>query len=172
MDGRNRSHWASPLVRVEQSASLYSWLTQRQTVSSTQSWVGSKGGLDETVKRTFLPTPVSEKLSLLLESAILGWVHTACRNTVSWQCGQDPWPRNASKVGYAVTLRAFSVWKCNVTLHVDTCSGRNRIIPLMRQPNTDSTPKKPVTLPRNKILIRYAVTSLVHTVTIQCYDTR
>jgi hypothetical protein len=43
----------------------------------------------------------------------LGWVHTcnvtAYRNTVSWQCGWDSWPRNVSKVGYAVTLRAFSV---------------------------------------------------------------
>ena len=38
---------------------------------------------------------------------ILGWVHTcnitAYRNTVSWQCGRGSWPRNVSKVGYAVT---------------------------------------------------------------------
>ena len=44
---------------------------------------------------------------------VLGWVHTcnvtAYRNTVSWQCGRDWWPRNVSKVGYAVTLRACSV---------------------------------------------------------------
>jgi hypothetical protein len=33
-------------------------------------------------------------------------------------------------------------------LHVHNCSGRNRLIPLMRRPNTDSTPNKPVTLPR------------------------
>ena len=43
----------------------------------------------------------------------LGSVHTcnvtACRNTVSWQCGRDSWRRNVSKVGYAVTLRACSV---------------------------------------------------------------
>jgi hypothetical protein len=45
-----------------------------------------------------------------------------------------------------------------VTLPVHTCSSRNRIIPLMRQPNTDSTPNKPVTLPRNQLLIRYVVT--------------
>ena len=44
--------------------------------------------------------------------------------------------------------------------------------PLMRRPNTDSTPNKPVTLLRNQLLIRYAVTSPVHTVTIRCYDTR
>jgi len=31
------------------------------------------------------------------------------RNTVSWQCGRDSWPRNVLKVGYAVTLRACSV---------------------------------------------------------------
>jgi hypothetical protein len=57
-------------------------------------------------------------------------------------------------------------------LHVQTYSGRIRIIPLMRRPNTDSTPNKPVTLPRNQLLIRYAVTSPVHTVTIRCYSTR
>ena len=59
-----------------------------------------------------------------------------------------------------------------VTLHVHTRSGRNRIIPLMRRRNTDSTPNKPVTLPRNQLLIRYVVTSPVHTVTIRCYVTR
>jgi hypothetical protein len=41
------------------------------------------------------------------------WVHTcnvtAYRNTESWQCGRDSWPRNVSKVGYAVTLRACLV---------------------------------------------------------------
>jgi hypothetical protein len=31
-----------------------------------------------------------------------------------------------------------------------TCSGCNRIIPLMRRPNTDSTPNKPITFPRNQ----------------------
>ena len=37
---------------------------------------------------------------------------TAYRTTVSWQCGRDPWPRNVSKVGYAVTLLACSVcWR-------------------------------------------------------------
>jgi hypothetical protein len=38
-----------------------------------------------------------------------------------------------------------------VTLHVQTCSGRNSIIPLMRRPNTDSAPNMPVTLPRNQL---------------------
>jgi hypothetical protein len=71
-----------------------------------------------------------------------------------------------------IRLRQEQVWTCNVTLHVQTCSRRNRTIPLMRRPNTDSTPNKPVTLPRNQLLIRYAVTSPVHTVTIRCYDTR
>jgi hypothetical protein len=59
-----------------------------------------------------------------------------------------------------------------VTLHDQTCSGRNRIIPLMRRPNTDSAPNMPVTLPRNQLLICYVVTSPVHTVTIRYYDTR
>jgi len=44
---------------------------------------------------------------------LLGWVHTCnvttYRNTVSWQCRRDSCPRNVSKVGYAVTLRACSV---------------------------------------------------------------
>jgi len=62
--------------------------------------------------------------------------------------------------------------RTNVTLHVHICFGRNRIIPLMRRPNTDSTPKKFITLPRNQLLVRYAVTSPVHAVTIRCYDTR
>jgi hypothetical protein len=50
------------------------------------------------------------------------WVHTCnvttYRNTVSWQCERDSWPRNVSKVGYAVTLRAFSV--CSRYLAVDS----------------------------------------------------
>ena len=57
------------------------------------------------------------------------------------------------------------LWR--VTLHVHTCSGRNRIIPLMRRPNTASAPNKPVTLPRNQLLICYTVTSPVHIVTIR-----
>jgi hypothetical protein len=66
--------------------------------------------------------------------------------------------------------RSGRCWR--VTLHVQTCSGRNRIIPLMRRPNTDSAPNMLVTLPRNQLLIRNVVTSHVHTVTIRCYGTR
>jgi hypothetical protein len=40
--------------------------------------------------------------------------------------------------------RSGGWWR--VTLHVQTCSGRNRIMPLMRRPNTDSAPNMPVTL--------------------------
>jgi hypothetical protein len=60
-----------------------------------------------------------------------------------------------------------------MTCHVARpgCSGRNRIIPLMRRPNTDSAPNMPVTLPRNQLLIRDVVTSPVHTVTIRCRST-
>jgi hypothetical protein len=50
------------------------------------------------------------------------------------------------------------------TLHIHACSGHNRVIPLMRWPNIDSTPNKPITLLRNQLLIRYAVTSPVHSV--------
>ena len=72
-----------------------------------------------------------------------------------------------------------SVWWWRVTPHVHTCSGRNRIIPLMWRPNTDSTPNKPVTLPCNHLfdtlrgheshphchdkVLRYAVTLQVCT---------
>jgi hypothetical protein len=59
-----------------------------------------------------------------------------------------------------------------VKLHVQTCSGHNRIISLMRRPNTDSAPNMHVTLPRNQLLIRYVVTSPVHSVTIWCFGTR
>jgi hypothetical protein len=59
-----------------------------------------------------------------------------------------------------------------VTLHVQTFSGRNPIIPLMRRSNTDSAPNMPVTLPRKQLSIRYVVTSPVHTVTIRCYCAR
>ena len=62
-----------------------------------------------------------------------------------------------------IRLRPEQMWTCNVTLHVYICSGRNRIIALIRRPNTGSTPNKPVTLPRNQLLICYVVTSPVHT---------
>jgi hypothetical protein len=56
--------------------------------------------------------PVLFKLCRFI--CLLKWVHpcnvTAYRNTVSWQCGRDSWPRKVSKVGYAVTLRACSVF--------------------------------------------------------------
>jgi len=54
-------------------------------------------------------------------------------------------------------------WR-RVTLYVHTCSGRNRTVPLMLRPNTDSKPNTPVTWQRNQFLMRYAV----HTVTIRC----
>jgi hypothetical protein len=110
---------------------------------STCSWIQTWCPCKHVVRMTVVPL------------LALGWVHTcnitAYRNTVSWQCGRD---------------------SCNVTLHIHTYSGRNRIIPLMRWPNTDRTPNKPVTLPCNQLLIRYAVTSPVQTVTIRCHDTR
>ena len=50
-----------------------------------------------------------------------------------------------------IRLRPEQGWTCNVTLHVHTCSGCNCIISLMRRPNTNSTPNKPVKLPRNQL---------------------
>jgi hypothetical protein len=46
------------------------------------------------------------------------------------------------------------------------------IIPLIRRPNTDSSPNVLVTLPNKQLLIRCMVTNPVHTVTIWCYSTR
>ena len=58
------------------------------------------------------PTSV-ESIAVVAFHLLLGWVHTcnvtAYRNTVSWQCGRDSWPRNLSNVGYAVALRVCSV---------------------------------------------------------------
>jgi hypothetical protein len=53
-----------------------------------------------------------------------------------------------------------------VTLHVQTCSGRNRIIPLMRRPNTDSATNMPATLPRNPFDMLRGHESRPH-----CHDT-
>jgi hypothetical protein len=62
-------------------------------------------------------------------------------------------------------------WWC-VTLHIQTCSGRNHIIPLMWRPNTETALSMPVTLPHNQLLIRCMVTSPICAVTIRCYSTR
>ena len=59
---------------------------------------------------------------------------------------RDSVDETRARVKETTRLRPEKVWTCNVTLHVHTCSGRNRIISLMRLPNTDSTPNKPVTL--------------------------
>jgi hypothetical protein len=56
-------------------------------------------------------------------------------------------------------------------VHVQTCSGRNRTIPLMRRPNNDSTPNTPVKLRRKQILINYVIVIPVHTVMIWSYGT-
>ena len=59
---------------------------------------------------SFLPTSC---VTCFVCLSLLGSVHTcnvtAYRNTVSWHCERDSWPRNVSKVGYAVTLRVCSV---------------------------------------------------------------
>ena len=54
-----------------------------------------------------------------------------------------------------------------VTLHVQTCSSRNRIIALMWRPNTDSAPNKPVTCWFNRLLD----TSRGHESRPHCHDT-
>ena len=92
---------------------------------------------------------------------VLRWVHTcnvtAYRNAVtlqetdtkrSYELNFQPVPHGVTVSCERYTL-AFPVcygssgrwWR--VTLPVHTCSGRNRTIPLMRRPKTDSTPNKP-----------------------------
>jgi hypothetical protein len=64
-----------------------------------------------------------------------------------------------------------SRWWWRVTLPAKTCSGCNRITPLMRRPNTDSPLNIPVTLPHKQFFMRYVITSTVHTLPIQRYGT-
>jgi hypothetical protein len=67
---------------------------------------GYQAGYSTEVTVNFAPWPHDSR-------ALLRWVHicnfTAYRNTVSWQCWGDSWPRNVSTVGDAVTLWAISV---------------------------------------------------------------
>ena len=61
--------------------------------------------------------------------------------------------------------RSGRPWR--VTLHIHTCSGRNRISLLMRRPNTDSTPNKPVTLRGHESRPHCHDTALRHMVMLQ-----
>jgi hypothetical protein len=132
---------------------------------------------------------------------ILRWVHTcnvtAYRNAITLQVTDTirSYDLNFHPVPHGVTVSCkcytmgFPVhygsqkhheckegemngWWWHVTLHVQTCSGHNRIIPLMRRPNTVSSTNMPVMLLCNQLLIHYGVTSPVHTVMILCYSTR
>jgi hypothetical protein len=120
-----------------------------------------------------LPYSVYDKRRTLYNSLeyTLRWVHTcnvtAYRNAVtlqvtdtirSYELNLHPVPHgvkvSCERFTLGVPVRYGSpsdvfVASCGrwwrVTLHVHTCSGRNHIIPLMRRPNTDSTPNKSVT---------------------------
>jgi hypothetical protein len=96
------------------------------------------------------------------------WVH-ACNFVTDTICSYDlnfhPVPHGITvsceryTMGFPVCYGSQKRHECKegegsgrwwrVTMHVQTCSGRNRIIHLMWRPNTDSTPNKAVTLPRN-----------------------
>jgi hypothetical protein len=137
-------------------------------------------------------------LCSIMDSKGLRWVHTCnvtmCHNGIkflvtntiqSYDLNFHPMPHGVTVSCKCYTMR-FPVcygsqkhheckegersgrWWC-VMLHVQTCSGCNRIIPLMRWPNTNSTPNMPVSLLRNELLICYVVMSPIHTVIIQCY---
>jgi hypothetical protein len=73
-------------------------------------YYASRGG-------NYFPT-FHDNLFITTTRCVKVWVHTcnltAYRNTVSWQCGRDSWPRNLWRDGFAVRLRHFrcavSVW--------------------------------------------------------------
>jgi hypothetical protein len=87
--------------------------------------------------------------------------HNTTDSHHSWRQNYQEWKEGQ---------RSGQWWR--VTLHIHTYWGHNRVIPLMRWPNTNSWTNKPVTLPRNQLLICYMVTSPFHTVTIPCYSMR
>jgi hypothetical protein len=146
------------------------------------------------LKKSILNTSLASALAL----RALRWVHTcnvtAYRNAVmlqvtdtirSYDLNFHPTPHHVTvsceryTMGFPVGYGSQKHHKCKdeksgrwwlVTLHVQTCLGRNRIIPLMPRPNTDSAPN--MILARNQLLIRYVVTILVHPVTVRCYGTR
>jgi hypothetical protein len=72
----------------------------------------------------------------------------------------------ATKAAQKELTHKTVVYCIHDTEHVHTCSSRDCNIPLMRQANTDIAPNKPVALHRNQLLLRYGVTSGVHTVTV------
>jgi hypothetical protein len=92
---------------------------RRTTIGSTAlaKWSACRWDLCLTTKLTNNHAPAGFEPAIPArerpQTHALRWVHTcnvtAYRNTVSWQCGWDSWPRNVSKVGYAVTLRSCSV---------------------------------------------------------------
>jgi hypothetical protein len=66
-------------------------------------------------------------------------------------------------INFALKKKRKVVRWWRVTSHVHIHSGHNHIITLMRRPNTDSTPNKPIMLLRYQLLLHYAVTSQVCT---------
>jgi len=71
---------------------------------------------------------------------------TPYRDSVDGTRDRVTYQKLVTRLRYGLFRCAVGIWpshqRDDVTLHVHTRSGRNRIIPLMRQPNTDSTPKK------------------------------
>jgi hypothetical protein len=117
----------------------------------------------------------SHVISFLLQSSInsitLSWVHyiiTVTKTLKKPQITTDS--HHSSRQKHREWKEGEMCWRWwRVTLHAQTCSGLNRVILLMRRPNTDSAPNKPVRLPHHKLSIRYVVTRPVHTATMPCY---
>jgi hypothetical protein len=97
-----------------------------------------------------------------LSLSAFGWVHTcnvtAYRNTVSWECEQDSWPRNVLKVGYAVTLRACSVCCRYLAIASEGCYGCGRSWCRPASRNTVSWQCGRNSWPRNISKVGYTVT--------------
>jgi hypothetical protein len=82
--------------------------------------------------------------------------------------------RNSTTPQLSTTLQDKSITNENegkraASGDVSRCPSRPA---LTRRSNTDSAPEMSVTLLRKQLLIRYVITSPVHTVTIRCYGTR
>jgi len=139
-----------------------------------------------------MSTPTHGNVTGLVRCAVSIWLSHQRDDTVSARAGVDV-PREVARPHlHTVTLRACSVccrylavtskgwygfgrsrcgrttWSCTSTPTLaETVSSLWCDSQILTAHRTS-----PITLPRNQLLIRYAVTSPVHTVMIRCYDMR
>jgi hypothetical protein len=107
--------WHSPLPLPLCIRWLTMWVSRYVSVSAAMdvAWRSLTAAVWHWRFATWHSAKGGDQVDLHFVKYLLGSVHTcnvtAYRNTASWQCGRDSRPRKVSKVGYAVTLRAFSV---------------------------------------------------------------